>query len=424
MGTVWAARHEKLGTEVVVKLLTDALSSSDEARTRFAREVTTTVSVRSPHIVQILDHGLTEAGTPFLVMELLEGRDLAAALRAQGRLEPAEAVHVIRGVAAALARVHERGIVHRDIKPANVFLCNDVSPLPFVKLVDFGIAKRLEDASVTATDALVGTPSYMSPEQLRGDPIDHRTDLWALGVLAFHVLTGTPPFGGPSVPATIHAVVYGELPRPTNYRADLPPDVDAWCERALCRDPAGRFFDAREMAAELELALGELAMPPSRHFLTGPLTPPRLPVSGPQLPSASSLATGDEAVTLHGTTAMTSPPPSRRWLLGVGAIALAAVGVSVAMHFGEGGLAERDRQAGEPPASPTAPSLPIADTVPPDDASTSAEIVGAPKPVAVDGGLSVSAPARPAASLHTAPRRTKARASTPGTNPPVDDIGF
>ena len=225
MGTVWVAHHAKLQCDVVVKFLSESLTSDAEACARFSREVIATVQVRSPHVVQTLDHGVTEGGVPYIVMELLEGQDLAKVLRARQYLRPDEVQHIIEGVAAALSKAHERGIVHRDIKPANVFMCNG-NPRPFIKLVDFGIAKRLEDETMTATNALLGTPAYMSPEQLGGvHEIDHRTDLWALAVLAFHCLTGAPPFRGGHVANIAHSILNEPTPRATARRPALtgPP---------------------------------------------------------------------------------------------------------------------------------------------------------------------------------------------------------
>lgn len=193
-------------------------------------------------------------------MELLEGRDLAQAIRENGPLPPGEVLHVVQGVAAALTEAHEKGIVHRDIKPANVFLCSG-APRPFVKLVDFGIAKRLEDLTLTSTNAFVGTPSYMSPEQIHGARVDHRTDLWSLGVLTYVALTGERPFRGDNLGSMVHAISTAPPPKATSVRPDLPPAIDAWFERALDRDTAGRFDSATEMADALARALSPGAVP-------------------------------------------------------------------------------------------------------------------------------------------------------------------
>ena len=259
MGSVWVARHAKLGADVVIKFLSEALAADEDACERFQREVTATAQVRSPHVVQMIDHGITESGVPYLVMEQLEGNDLAKTMRTGGALRADEVQHIIDGLANALTKAHERGIVHRDIKPANIFMCQ-AEPRPFIKLVDFGIAKRLEDESMTATNALLGTPAYMSPEQMSGQSaVDHRSDLWALGVLAYHTLTGKPPFRGAHIAHIAHAIFHEGTPRVTSVRPDLPPDVDYWMEKALSLDPKNRFQNARELADALAQAFGERA---------------------------------------------------------------------------------------------------------------------------------------------------------------------
>ena len=213
--------------------------------------------------------------------------------------------HVVEGIAAALTKAHERGIVHRDIKPANVFMCNG-HPRPFVKLVDFGIAKRLEDETMTATNALLGTPAYMSPEQLSGaGEIDHRSDLWALGVLAFHMFAGKPPFRGAHIANIAHMILNEETPRLTAARPDLPPALDAWMARALARDPAARFASAREMAETLAEALGELAYSSTSRKSGAPVVPvaPGVPIATGSGPAVVVMPTGSGAV-------LVQPPPS------------------------------------------------------------------------------------------------------------------
>lgn len=269
MGTVWIANHTKLQTEVVIKFLSEQLTSDQDACERFSREVAATLQVRSPHVVQTLDHGITESGVPYIVMELLEGSDLAKVMRQRKTLRPDEVMHIVEGVASALTKAHDRGIVHRDIKPANIFLCA-ATPRPFVKLVDFGIAKRLEDESMTATNALLGTPAYMSPEQMGGTrPVDHRTDLWALGVLVYHALTGNPPFRGAHIANIAHAILQEPTPKLTPLRPELPPAIDAWLEKALAREPEYRFQNARDLADSLALALGDFAYSTTRRMQTG-----------------------------------------------------------------------------------------------------------------------------------------------------------
>jgi serine/threonine protein kinase len=183
MGAVWLAEHLSLRTNVVVKFMAEDLAKSTEAKARFSREAAAASQVKSPHVVQMLDHGVLDDGAPYIVMELLEGRDLEQQLKASGHLEPREVVAIVAQLARALGRAHERAIVHRDIKPSNVFLCDAGGGELFVKLLDFGIAKGQEigiAGSTTRTGSFIGSPYYMSPEQVVGaKDIDFRSDLWS-----------------------------------------------------------------------------------------------------------------------------------------------------------------------------------------------------------------------------------------------------
>jgi serine/threonine protein kinase len=262
MGAVWLADHLGLNTQVVVKFVSDKLVWSSEAVARFAREASAASQVKSPHVVQMLDHGVMETGIPYIVMELLEGHDLADHLTPAG-LPPREVVPIITQLARALTRAHERGIVHRDIKPSNVFLCEMGGGELFVKLLDFGVAKHeaaTKPGEETRTGALIGSPFYMSPEQLVGDKsVDFRSDLWSLGVLAFEALTGARPFRGDTIGALTMQVHTEPLPRPSQKNPALPPAIDGWFLKACARDPAARFGGAKELAAALARALDEEA---------------------------------------------------------------------------------------------------------------------------------------------------------------------
>jgi eukaryotic-like serine/threonine-protein kinase len=256
MGSVWLAQHLGLDTRVVVKFIATQIAGNAIAAARFKREAAAAASVRSPHVVQMLDYGVTERGTPYIVMELLEGKDLSDYLKGRGRLPPGEVASIIKQVCKALGRAHDLGIIHRDIKPENIFLCDTDDDEPFVKLLDFGIAKDADDISVTTTGAAVGTPHYMSPEQAVGAKgLDHRTDLWSLGVLTFYLLTGRRPFQGETTGALTLAIFNGPIPRPTDVNAALPKSVDDWFLRVCSRDPDGRPPSAKILASELAAAL-------------------------------------------------------------------------------------------------------------------------------------------------------------------------
>jgi serine/threonine-protein kinase len=196
MGSVWQATHLGLDIPCAVKFIEGEMSNMAEAQTRFEREAKAAAQLRSPHVVQILDHGVCE-GTPYIAMELLDGEDLGKRLARNGRIQPSELSAIITQVTRALTKAHAVGIVHRDLKPDNIFLVRD-DDREIAKVLDFGIAKSASNAlegSNTKTGAMLGTPYYMSPEQAQGiKTVDYRSDLWSLAVIVFQCLTGALPF--------------------------------------------------------------------------------------------------------------------------------------------------------------------------------------------------------------------------------------
>jgi serine/threonine protein kinase len=256
MGSVWLAEHLTLAAPVAVKLVATETTRTAHRLQRFLREARTAAAARSPHVVQILDYGVDE-GVPFIVMELLEGESLAERLGRVGRLAARETEAIIRQVSRGLSRAHETGIVHRDLKPANIFISsNDEEEI--VKLFDFGIAKAMAEdlgaafaANQTRIGSILGTPYYMSPEQLEGSRrCDYRTDIWAMGVIAFECLLGRPPFAGHGIGGLVLAVCSLPAPVPSEHGA-VPAGFDAWFARACARDLDQRFQSAREAAHQL-----------------------------------------------------------------------------------------------------------------------------------------------------------------------------
>lgn len=261
MGTVWLAEHGGLGAEVVVKVIGKSVEGRADVAARFAAEAAAAASIKSPHVVTVFDYGVTESGAPYIVMERLEGRDLAAHLAVVDRMPLAEVVCLVVQVARALTKAHRAGVVHRDIKPENIFLCRqdeedgDVAREPiFVKLLDFGTAKTSTDVgpssrTVTSPGELLGTPYYMSPEQIASaGEVDLRTDVWSFGVVVFEALTGKKPFDGGTV-AGITLAIHGVPPRMTDVVPELPIALDAWFAKACAQDPAERYASARDAAA-------------------------------------------------------------------------------------------------------------------------------------------------------------------------------
>jgi serine/threonine-protein kinase len=256
MGSVWVADHTTLGTQVAVKFMSSHVAQNPNLVTRFSREAHAAAQIRSPHVVQILDHGITPEGVPYIAMELLQGESLQKHLKRVGRLSPADTARVIAQTCKALGKAHQVGIVHRDIKPANIFLTDEDGEL-FVKLLDFGVAKHTDgDLSMTRTNEKVGTPFYMCPEQLiSAKHVDYRADIWSIGIVAYHSLVGQVPFKATSFGDLCLAVSRGVYTLPSQAVPGLSLAVDAWFQRALAKKPEGRFESAKQAAEELERAL-------------------------------------------------------------------------------------------------------------------------------------------------------------------------
>jgi hypothetical protein len=282
MGSVWVAQNRALGAEVAVKLVDKF--DSPEACARFQTEARGLAQIDSPHVVRVFDYGITSLGYPFIVMELLRGEDLGARLRRAGTLDIATTAEIVRQCCIALGRAHALGAVHRDIKPANIFLCEAEGAI-FIKVLDFGVAKFATEANMnmTSTGVLMGTPYYMSPEQLM-DPrsIDHRADLWSVAVVAYACLTGNVPFGGETLGALSVAIHMGSYAPLQTARRDLPAALDSWLARGLAVDRERRFSSAAEMAQALALITASATQIP----ISGPVpTAPSVYAAVPSMPA-------------------------------------------------------------------------------------------------------------------------------------------
>jgi serine/threonine-protein kinase len=275
MGSVWRAVNTHLDAPVAVKFMHAALLDDDETSERFAREAKAAAKIRSPHVVHIHDYGIDDAlGMPFIVMEALEGEDLARRLKRLGRLPLPEALRICQQACRGLHRAHEAGILHRDLKPANIFLCERDEDM--VKILDFGIAKQtrlghdVHGDDLTATGQILGSPHYMSPEQVRSQPLDPRSDLWSLAVIMYRALTGRRPFPGREVSAVFVQICADPVPPPTEVNPELPTSLDRFFLRALDRDLDWRFESARAFATAFEIAVrdGQEGEPSIRHTTT------------------------------------------------------------------------------------------------------------------------------------------------------------
>lgn len=276
-GIVYLAVHEVIGREVALKVLQPQHASSIGALRRFLGEAQAIAAVRSPHIAQVFDAGITPDGSAFIAMELLVGEDLAHHLRAHAPLGVEAAVDIARQILVALAAAHRASVVHRDLKPANVFLLRDASGRGQVKVLDFGISKFVhpEREALTMTGAMLGTPQYMAPEQLENArDVDGRADLYAVGSVLYEMLTHELPFDTSSL-AGLVAAKLTDTPRPLGPRAPhLPPALVAVVERALSRQPDARFQTAEEMDRALALAIAPAPKPARGPGSTNRAAPP------------------------------------------------------------------------------------------------------------------------------------------------------
>ncbi len=280
MGEVWRGKHLALENEVAIKLLSGSLANNDETKQRFLMEAKLTAQLRSRHAVQVFDFGLTDDDQPYLVMELLRGEPLSERIDRLRGLSFAETASVLSSAAKALQRAHALGIVHRDFKPDNIFLTKNEEQEDEVKVVDFGIAKligSLDEARPSATDfaevakkslstltrtgKLIGTPHYMSPEQVRmSADVGPATDIWAFGIVAFETLTGQTPFEGDDIVTLFANIQLGKARKASELNPNVPPAFEDWFKIACASDPLLRFPDPQTAATLLADALG-VALP-------------------------------------------------------------------------------------------------------------------------------------------------------------------
>jgi eukaryotic-like serine/threonine-protein kinase len=344
MGVVWEATDTVLERPVAIKILSPALAGDERFLERFRREARAAAGLTHPNVAQVYDYG-EDGRTRFIVMELLRGETLAARLHREGRLPPAEAASIGAQTADALEAAHRAGLVHRDVKPGNIMLTPDG-----VKVMDFGIAAAAHDTSLTATGSLIGTANYMAPEHVSGDPATPSSDVYALAVVMYEALTGTPPFDMETPVATAAAHVH-TAPDPLLSRApEVPAPLAAAVERGLEKEPAARPRSAAEFARQLRAgasAAGGSAAPTVqlRATQTDPLPAPDAAAPTDTLPRRGS-----------------SPPAMdgrRRWLL----VAMAVLAGIILWALIAAALAGGSGTATPPPSrspSPTPSATPTA----------------------------------------------------------------
>jgi serine/threonine protein kinase len=411
MGVVLAARHVHMERTVALKLMLPHAMSSDSTE-RFLREARAAAQVQGEHVARVLDVGTLEDGTPFLVMEYLEGTDLARFLRSRGPLDVAEAVGFVLQACEALAEAHAAGIVHRDLKPANLFVTSRPDGSALVKVLDFGISKlthagKRPQPSLTKSQTVMGTPLYMSPEQLRSTrDAGPETDVWSLGCVLYELLAGRPAFWAESPEALGALIATGPAPLLREARSDAPKEIEDVILGCLEKDPAERIRTAAELARRL-----------------GPFAPADMANSAER---AARISRGAPALPFADTVVSDRPPPvveatrgsfvrsqgqgvaRPRPLLGYVAVALGAAGVVVAAYT----LSSRGDPHPSPLASPQTGQTAAEVALPPPAATTEEVPKATSSPVPF-------VPTAPTEGVPSAPPQVQAAKNAASALPPA-----
>ncbi|MEI9939617.1 MAG: serine/threonine-protein kinase [Pseudomonadota bacterium] len=438
MGAVWEGTHTSLGTRVAVKFIDAEYAQSPEARSRFENEARAAARLRSKHVVEVYDHGVSDDGRPFIVMEFLQGEPLDKRLDRLGRLPARETAQIVMQICRALAKAHAANIVHRDLKPENVFLVwDDDEGTDLVKVVDFGIAKfndaSMASSSATRTGSVLGTPHYMSPEQARGlRSVDSRSDLWSVGVIAYRCIVGALPFEGEAVGDLLVKLCTAPIPVPSQIAPDVPPSFDAWLQRGLSREPAQRFQSAAQLSESLAavcglafrgqsqndggsgsysaVGSGSFSATTDGHGVTFPAG----------IPAAAS-ANVRPVSWLTGAPTTQTPAPAKR----KGSAARAAALLAALLALGIGGAVAARRLAG-------APAVKVAVAAPPSTPPVVPVLVPAPAPAASTAAApfaTLPPPSKPIVVAKPMPVRSPGNrpVGKPSQKPsqkPSSDIGF
>jgi eukaryotic-like serine/threonine-protein kinase len=471
MGVVVLAHHLQLDQRVALKFLLPKGLHSAQAIGRFTREARAAAKIKSEHVARVSDVGVLDNGAPFIVMEYLEGSDLFHWLSERGPVSSETAVGMILQACEALAEAHGLGIVHRDLKPANLFLAERPGGPPIVKVLDFGISKTMEPTSqpqLTKTSDLMGSPLYMSPEQMQSSKtVDVRSDIWALGVILYELLAGKPPFSGDTMPELVVAVLHTQPEPLASLLPGLAPGLENVVNRCLAKDLGTRFANIGELA----VALSPFAPPRSDasieriSHLAGPIDtrPPAFAVirrGDPAVSPTDPTMEGIAPTTREGTPPAGTPPApvptsgattakpvssdhpslprppiqrSRTWALPAAALVVA---------FGVLGLLLESRSTSSPPAAPGASSAGVTSSAPsasrppeppaPASATSGAAVSETPPSAPPRAPPTPASPSRrpsPAVTIQrpaAAPARSSPETPKPSCDPPytIDSRGF
>jgi serine/threonine-protein kinase len=426
MGMVVSALHLQLEERVAIKFLLPEALANPEAVARFGREARAAVKIKSEHVARVIDVGVLENGAPYMVMELMRGQDLSQVLTAHGAMPVAMAVEYVLQACEALAEAHALGIVHRDLKPANLFLTTRADGSACIKVLDFGISKVTvpsasgSDMGMTRTQAIMGSPLYMSPEQMASArDVDQRSDVWAMGTVLYELVTGRVPFEAETMPQLCAQILSFDPPLPRSVRPDLPDALDQVIMRCLRKDRNQRYSDVAALAADLA------------HFApdAGPRSAARISrvLSSSGVALRPSVASDPSALVAASSTgaawANTQATRGRRavWLGLLGVAAASIAGVVVWKTAGA--------RPTPPPDISTAPALgkapsdvPAASAPPPPPSALVAVTSAAPLAASPEPALVAPSAGARNASTKKAPRgaaKPKARpdANAPGVDP-------
>jgi serine/threonine-protein kinase len=447
MGVVVAATHLHLQQRVALKFLSPDIVHGPAILERFVREARASAQLRGEHVCRVSDVGTFANGAAYIVMELLEGSDLASLVERHGPLPVQRAADYVLQACVGIAEAHALGIIHRDLKPANLFLTARPDGAPLIKVLDFGIAKAQADHSfnLTQTSAVLGSPGYMSPEQLRSArDVDARSDIWAIGVVLYELVSGRPPFTGDSITELALRIA---MDPPPPLVGPLPHGFDQLVHRCLAKDPAQRYPDLANLAHALAAYAGaagwDLANAVSRLLhVEPPASPgpqgamgyagPVTQVLGPMTAAGSRPAAPTTLGAAASAMLAARPRDRRRAVFGGVAAAAVIAGVVAAVALGRGArpaVPAAAAAASTPQPAAVAPPAP-----PPPPAEVSAPPAAAPPAIAPDASVAQagSADARPGdgeaeadhdrPSHHTVPTKPRGPrdGARPGTRPPED----
>jgi hypothetical protein len=392
MGVVYLARDPQIERELALKTIRfDAGEKSfgvDEAKARFLKEARISGRLQHPHIVTVFDVG-EDQGTLFLAMELVQGGSFSQRLSDPAGFPLRDRIRVVAEVAEALAHAHERGVLHRDVKPANILL----SPTLSAKVTDFGIGKLLTgDTELTSTGQMVGSPAYMSPEQIKGEKLDARTDIFSLGIVLYQALTLRKPFPADTITTLVYQILHEEPMDPGLVTNEVPEGMKEIIKKCLAKDRANRYSDAGELAGDLREILGFSPVGATAVPARPPMPAAATPVADSESPTITTGRRMGEVMAKGAGAA--APPPKKKgvspFVLGGGLLAVAAVVLGVLA------LSKKsEKEVGElPPVSTSAPA-----------ASVPAPVPTQPPPASKVPGATGASTAGPAVAVVETPAR-------------------